>query len=95
MSNKIKKKNKPMSDVKKRKKEESARTMHAIQAVQMVSYLTLRNQGWGEKRLLKFSEEFGKILADVSNGHLSLTDIADTIYDETGLRLVDLSLKKG
>lgn len=78
-----------------KKKEESERTMHAIQAVQMVSFLTLRNQGWGEKRLLKFSDEFNEILADVSSGHLSLTDIADTIYDETGLRLVDLQLKKG
>lgn len=77
-----------------KKKEENARTIHAIEAVKMISLLTLRNQGWGEKRLVKFNDDFNNILEDVSNGHLSLSDIADTIHKETGLRLVDLSLKK-
>lgn len=72
---------------------QDAQTMHAVNAVKMVSLLVLRNQGWGESRLRRFSEGFNDVVADISHEHLSLTDIADTIYDETGIRLDDLRVK--
>lgn len=76
-----------------KKKEENQRTLHSIEAVKMVTLLVLRNQGWGHKRLKKFNEEWNTIIVDVSNGWLSLSDIADTIYDEVGLGLPDLRIK--
>lgn len=75
----------------KNKKEETKNTSNAIHAVRMVSLLTLRNKGWGAKRLKEFDEEWYQILADVSHGHLSLTDIAEAIYIETGLKLANIS----
>jgi hypothetical protein len=59
----------------------------------MVSLLALRNQGWGESRLRRFSQAFNDIVEDVSNGHLTLTDIADTVYDETGLSMKELRVE--
>lgn len=81
---------------KKRKKEkeiEDNRTMHAIMAVKMASLLVLRNEGWGDVRLARFSEKFNTLVEDVSNGWLTLQDIADTIYDEVGLSTKDLSIR--
>ena len=68
-------------------------TLHAVNAVKMVSLLVLRNQGWGGTRLLRFSEEFNSLVESVSQELLSLTDISDTLYDETGLKLSDLTIK--
>jgi hypothetical protein len=68
-------------------------TVHAVNAVKMISILTLRNQGWGEQRIRRFSDSFNEILADVSHGHLSLSDIADCIFDETGIPLTDLRVE--
>jgi hypothetical protein len=68
-------------------------TIHAINAVKYVALLTLRNQGWGDVRLRRFSEQFNDIIADVSNEYLTLTDIADTIHDETGLTMKELAVR--
>lgn len=76
----------------KQKKKEMDDTLHAVQAVKMVSMLALRNQGYGQIRLRRFSEEFNNIIYDVSHGRLSLSDIPDTIYDETGLSIKDMGL---
>lgn len=73
-----------------KKKEETKRTLHAINAVKMVSLLVLRNEGWGKTRLQKFSNRFNTLLEDVSNGHLSLEDILETIKEETGITVDDL-----
>jgi hypothetical protein len=75
--------NKPLSRTKRQLQDEE--TKHAVNAVKMVSLLVLRNQGWGESRLRRFSNQFNDVVEDVSHGHLTLTDIADTIYDETTL----------
>jgi hypothetical protein len=56
----------------------------------MISLLALRNQGWGEARLKRFSEQFNEIVADVSHEHLSLSDITETLERETGISLKDL-----
>jgi hypothetical protein len=81
---------KPLSLAQRRLQDEQ--TLHAVNAVKMVSILTLRNEGWGEKRLTKFSESFNEIVADVSSGLLSLSDIPDTIEKETGLTLKELAV---
>lgn len=65
-------------------------TVHAVNAVKMISILALRNAGYGEKRLQRFSEAFNTIVEDVSNEHLSLSDIGYIIEKETGLSITDL-----
>lgn len=76
-----------------RKDKENEETLFTLRAVKMVSILALRNQGWGHIRLKRFSEEFNDIVVDISQGRLSLTDIPDTIYDETDLTMRDLELR--
>ena len=78
---------------KNKKAVDAKNTLHAVEAVKMVTLLTLRNQGWGRKKLLRFNEEWNEILVNVSNGWLTLEDIADTIFDETGVSLPDLRVK--
>jgi hypothetical protein len=58
----------------------------------MVSILALRNEGWGEARLKRFSDAFNAIVEDVSKGLLSLSDIPETIEKETGLSLKELQI---
>ena len=82
---------KPLSRTQRQLQDQQ--TVHAVNAVKMISILALRNQGWGESRLRRFSQQFNDIVEDVSNGHLSLTDISDTIYDETRLSQVELRVK--
>ena len=76
-----------------KKAEDAKKTLHAVEAVKMVTLLSLRNQGWGRKRLLAYNEQWNEILVNVSNGWLTLEDIADTIFDETGISLSELRLK--
>jgi hypothetical protein len=80
--------NKPLSLRQRRLQDEQ--TLHAVNAVKMVSILALRNEGWGEKRLKKFSDSFNVIVEDVSQGLLSLSDIPEAIQKETGLGLEEL-----
>lgn len=68
-------------------------TLHAVNAVKFVSMLVLRNQGWGESRIRRFSNQFNDIIEDISNEYLSLTDVADALYDETGLGMKELSVR--
>jgi hypothetical protein len=82
---------KPLSRTTRQLQDEQ--TKHAVNAVKMVSLLALRDQGWGESRLRKFSNKFNDIVEDVSHGYLTLTDIADTIYDETGLSMKELRVE--
>lgn len=77
----------------KKKKQNTEHTLRVINAVKYAALLTLRNQGWNKVRLTRFSEQFNEILSDVSNGRISLSDVADTIYDETGLSLMDMRVE--
>lgn len=79
---------KPLSRTKRQLQDQE--TKHAVNAVKMVSLLVLRDQGWNQVRLRRFSNKFNEIVEDVSQGHLTLTDIADTIFDETGLDMKEL-----
>jgi hypothetical protein len=82
---------KPLSRTKRQLQDEETR--HAVNAVKNIAMLVLRNQGWGESRLRRFSNQFNDIVEDVSHEHLTLTDIADTLFDETGLSMQDLRVE--
>lgn len=68
-------------------------TIHAVNAVKFVAMLVLRNQGWGDTRIRRFSNQFNDIIEDISHERLSLTDVADTLYDEIGLDMKTLSVR--
>jgi hypothetical protein len=70
-------------------------TIHAVNAVKFVAMLVLRNQGWGDVRIRRFSNQFNEIIEDISHDRLSLTDVADALYDETGLDMHALSVGSG
>ena len=82
---------KPLSRTQRQLRDESVK--HSVNAVKNISMLVLRNQGWGESRLRRFSSQFNEIVEDVSQDHLTLTDIADTLFDETGLSMKDLRIE--
>ena len=53
-----------------------------------VAMLYLRDkQGYGKKRLGDFVEGCFDILGAISTEHLNFKDIADTIYEETGVKI--------
>ena len=58
-----------------------------------IPLLTLRNRGYGKKRLEEFFNEMYEIFKDFHLERLSTNDIAKAIYDETGYDL--LAQKKG
>lgn len=68
-------------------------TIHAVNAVKFVSMLVLRNQGWGDTRIRRFSNQFNEIIEDISHERLSLTDVADALFDEVGLGMKDLRVE--
>lgn len=87
MANKLK----PLSRSQRQLRDEQ--TKHAVNATKFVSMLVLRNQGWGESRIRRFSNQFNEIIEDISHDRLSLTDVSDALYDETGLDMQTLSVK--
>lgn len=90
MGTKSKKKKPSIHPAKRQRKDDIQKVMSVIRAVRMAALLALRNQGWGNARLKRFNDQFNTILADVSNGHLSLSDIITVLETETGLTLDDL-----
>lgn len=85
-----KKANDIRNKLKKKRAKKDHKTMQSLTAVKMISLLVLRNRGYGAKRLTDFNNEFNKILSDLSDGYLSLTDIFVTLQEETGLNDEDL-----
>ena len=53
-----------------------------------IPLLTLRNRGYGKKRLEEFYNEMYEIFKDFHLERLSTNDIAAAIYDETGFDLL-------
>lgn len=53
-----------------------------------IPLLTLRNRGYGKKRLEEFYNEMYEIFKDFHLERLSTNDIAEAIYDETGFDLL-------
>lgn len=72
-----------------------ANTMNVTEAVKMITLYALRRQGWGKKRLKAFSDDWNESIMDVSNGWYSLTDIMETLAEETGLTMEDLKIPYG
>lgn len=52
-----------------------------------VSLLTLRDSGFGKKRLTEFTEEWFELLDSVQEGYLDFKDMIDTIKEETGFEI--------
>lgn len=53
-----------------------------------IPLLTLRNRGYGKKRLEEFFNEMYEIFKDFHLERLSTNDIVEAIYDETGYDLL-------
>lgn len=53
-----------------------------------IPLLTLRNRGYGKKRLEEFFNEMYEIFKDFHLERLTTNDIAEAIYDETGFDLL-------
>lgn len=69
-----------------------AHTMNVCEAVKMITFYVLRNQGWGAVRLKRFSDKWNQYLMDVAEGRFSLTDISEVLTLETGLTVEDLMI---
>lgn len=53
-----------------------------------IPLLTLRNRGYGKKRLEEFFNEMYEIFKDFHLERITTNDIAEAIYDETGYDLL-------
>lgn len=67
-----------------RKKTQSTRAEEAIITTLYLSLLSLRDEGWGKKRLERFSDAFMRKLEAISTDHVSIKDMVDVIKEETG-----------
>lgn len=73
--------------------EDTMRTLQALDAIKMVSFYVLRNQGWGPKRIARFNDKMNEYIEDISLGYFTLEDIAGVLKDECGLSLEDLKIR--
>lgn len=78
---------------KKQRQLQDGMVFHAANIVKFASLLILRNQGWGETRLTRFSEKFDELLIDVNSDRLTFSDIMLTLEQETGLNHQDFLIK--
>lgn len=62
-------------------------TKEAVRVTQLFPLWILRNMGWGEKRLTRFLEEYADLIDSYNRGYLSLEDIANQLYEETGVKI--------
>ncbi len=69
-----------------------AHTMNMVEAVKMITLYTLRNQGWGNKRIKEFSDKWNEYLIQVMEGYFSLSDVEQVLKDETGLTMDDIKI---
>lgn len=54
-----------------------------------LSIMALRDEfGFGTKRLERFVEKIRQLVIDQQNGYLNIEDICDTIYAETGIKII-------
>ena len=79
--------------IKSRKDLNTEEIIRTVNAVKVISVLVLRNQGWADIRIRRFSQQFDDILDKVTNGRMTLSEIADIVHDETGLSLGELQIK--
>lgn len=67
-----------------KKETQSTMVEEAIITTLYLSLLSLRDEGWGKKRLERFSDAFMKKLEAIGTDHISIKDMIDTIKEETG-----------
>ena len=69
------------------KKEANIRVKEALIQTFYVPLLTLRNMGWGKKRLGKFAKDMIEQYVMFEEKYYSTDDVKNMIYEETGLKL--------
>ena len=62
-------------------------TKQAVKVTNLFPLWILRNMGWGEKRLNQFLADYADLLDSYNRGYLSLEDIANQLYEETGVKI--------
>lgn len=61
----------------------------AVEMLLMLSLLVLRNMGWGKTRLKRFKDDFQKQIKALEEGYISIQDITQMIYEETGFNVYE------
>ena len=65
-------------------------TIKAVQITQLFPLMILRDKyGFGSKRLQDFLEHYSNMFDAYNKGYVKLEDIANTIYEETGVKISD------
>ncbi len=67
--------------------------MATFNVAKLASMLSLRDKGYGKKRLMEFSDKFNMILTDISAANLATLDIVKVLEDETGISLEDIKVR--
>lgn len=73
-----------------RAKMQRKATEQAVQITNVFNLWVLRTKfGFGEKRLNEFREHYSDLLDSFNKDYVSLPDIAQQLYKETGVRIDD------
>lgn len=62
-------------------------TKEAVRVTNLLPLWVLRNQGWSTVRLTRFLEEYADLLDSYNRGYVTLEDIANQLYEETGVKI--------
>lgn len=87
LTKKQRNKQKVTMTVKELEKTKENATKNAVQITQLFPLWVLRNQGWGEKRIRRFMDEYDELWDAYNRGYVSLVDIAQQLEKETGIRV--------
>lgn len=61
----------------------------AFERMMVLSLLVLRDEwGFGSKRMERFIDRLSELIEDVSEGRLSMDDIADALEEELGIEFM-------
>lgn len=84
-------KNKPVTiTAAEQKKMQRKATEQAVQITNVFNLWVLRTKfGFGEKRLNEFRGHYSDLLDSFNKDYVSLPDIAQQLYKETGVRIDD------
>ena len=77
-----------------KKLQDTMEMMRLMDEFKMVLFYTLRDMGWGKKRIMRLNKKWNERFIDMSTGWFTLKDIHEVIEKETGLTPSDLIIKK-
>lgn len=80
-----------IQDIKKQAVRETVDRVsrEAFERMMVLSLLVLRDEwGFGSKRMERFIDRLSELIVDVSEGRLSMDDIADALEDELGIEFM-------